>query len=86
MKMAKKMDGMKTGKAVRTGRVGEEHDQPVDSDTPAAGRWKTVLEGINERFVDVLRLVVSLRLLSYLRKNDCRQLSLYPATRNKLQV
>ena len=35
---------------VRTGGVGEEHDQPVDADAPPAGGRETVLEAIQGVF------------------------------------
>ena len=50
----------------RTGRVGEEHDQAVDTDTPSTRRREPVLERIDERLVDILRLVVALLLLPHL--------------------
>ena len=39
-----KMEGK--AERVRTGGVGEEHDQPVDADAPPAGGRETVLEAI----------------------------------------
>jgi hypothetical protein len=55
--------GTHTADGGRTGRVREEHDEAVDAHAPAAGRREAVLERVDERLVDVLRLVVALRLL-----------------------
>src|SRR5438270_11790931 len=41
--------------------VGKEHDQPVDADTFARGRWHAVLQGAQEIFIDQMRLFVARR-------------------------
>jgi hypothetical protein len=55
--------GTRAADGGRTGRVREEHDEAVDAHAPAAGGGEAVLERVDERLVDVLRLVVALRLL-----------------------
>ncbi len=49
-----------------TRRVREEHHEAVDTDAPATGGRKTVLESVNEGLVDTLSLIVALLLLPYL--------------------
>src|ERR1700704_4100339 len=41
--------------------VGKEHDQPVDADAFARGRWHAVLQGAKEVFIDQMRLFVASR-------------------------
>jgi hypothetical protein len=46
--------------------ISQEHDQSVNSHTPASRRWETILERLAEGFVDKLCLIISLSFLATL--------------------